>query len=104
MSNSSQDWAQWQKHCPCLRPYIYKNGTSSINSISLAPGRYGTNFENTILILIKHNSSLGTPSEIALKWLPQNITNGSGNGLVLVGIKPLPEPMFVQIYLPIWHH
>ena len=34
-------------------------------------------------------------------WWLLNI--GSGNGLVLSGIKPLPEPMLTQIYIAIWH-
>ena len=30
--------------------------------------------------------------------------HGSGNGLVLSGNKPLPEPMLTQIYVTIWRH
>ena len=29
---------------------------------------------------------------------------GSGNGLVLSGNKPLPEPMLTQFHVTIWHH
>ena len=36
-----------------------------------------------------------------LLWL---INIGSGNGLVPSGNKPLPEPMFTQFYITIWHH
>ena len=37
-----------------------------------------------------------------LHWWSVNI--GSGNGLVPLGNKPLPEPMLTQIYVAIWHH
>ena len=37
-----------------------------------------------------------------LHWWSVNI--GSGNGLVLSGNKPLPEPMLTQICVTIWHH
>ena len=37
-----------------------------------------------------------------LHWYSVNI--GSGNGLVPSGSKPLPEPMFTQIYVTIWYH
>ena len=29
---------------------------------------------------------------------------GSGNGLMPLGIKPLPEPLFTQIYAAIYRH
>ena len=37
-----------------------------------------------------------------LYWWKGNI--GSGNGLVPDGTKPLPEPVFTQIYVAIWRH
>ena len=40
--------------------------------------------------------------------MPQDLTDevniGLGNGLVLSGNKPLPEPMLTQIYVTIWRH
>ena len=58
---------------------------------SLAPGRF----------IVK----------IALRWMPAAtrpywcyINIGSGNGLVLSGNKPLPEPMLTQIYVAKWRH
>ena len=35
-------------------------------------------------------------------WWEVNI--GSGNGLVLLGNKPLPESMLTQIYVAKWRH
>ena len=35
-------------------------------------------------------------------WEKVNI--GSGDGLVLLGNKPLPEPMLTQIYVAKWRH
>ena len=50
------------------------------------------NFKSIILDLIIQNSSWYNPCEITPRWMPQNITNqisiGSGNGLVLPGNKP----------------
>ena len=38
-------------------------------------------------------------------WTELMLVNiGSGNGLVLSGNKPLPEPMLTQIYVAIWRH
>ena len=42
---------------------------------SLAPGRYDNNFGSKIFKLIPQNSSLGASCEIALRWLPQNLSN-----------------------------
>ena len=33
-----------------------------------------------------------------------NVNSGSGNGLVPLGKKPLPQSMLTQIYVAIWHH
>ena len=33
-----------------------------------------------------------------------NVNISSGNGLVLAGSKPLPEPMLTQISVTIWNH
>ena len=41
---------------------------------SLAPWRYGSNFKSMIFKLITQNSSSATCSEIALRWMPQNLT------------------------------
>ena len=45
--------------------------------------------------------------KIALRWMPLDLTDdviGSGNGLVLSGNKPLPEPMLTQIFVAKWRH
>ena len=41
---------------------------------SLAPGRYGSNFTSKISKFIIQNR-LATFHEIALRWIPQNLTN-----------------------------
>ena len=76
---------------------------------SLAPRTLDNNFGSKIFKLIPQNSSLGACCEIALRWMPYNLSNvkvyiGSGNGLVPSGNKPLPEPMLTQIYVAIWCH
>ena len=42
---------------------------------SLTPGRCGSNFKSLIFRLIIQHSSLGTCCEIALRWMPENLTN-----------------------------
>ena len=42
---------------------------------SLAPGRCNSNFKNIIFKLIMQNSNLGTRCKIAIRWMPQNLTN-----------------------------
>ena len=46
--------------------------------------------------------------EIVVMWKPQNSNDdvdiGSGNGLVLAGIKPFSEPMLTQLHVTIWCH
>ena len=37
-------------------------------------------------------------------WILANVRIGLGNGLVLSGNKPLPEPMSTEIYVAIWGH
>ena len=57
-----------------------------------------------ILVFVGWSNS----SYIALRLMSLDLTDksniGSGNGLVLPGNKPLPEPMLTQIYVAIWHH
>ena len=60
---------------------------------SLAPGRFQFNFRLVIFKLILMNGGWGISYEIALRWMPQDLTDGSGNDLELSGNKPLPEPM-----------
>ena len=46
-------------------------------------------------------------SNIAFMWLGQDSTDeviiGSGNGFVVPGNNPLPQPVLTQIYVTIWH-
>ena len=51
---------------------------------------------------ILENDGWGISCEIVLRWMLLDLTDnqvniGSGNGLVLSGNKPLPEPMLTQI-------
>ena len=43
---------------------------------SLAPRRCGSNFKSMIFKLILQNNILATRGDIALRWMPQNLTNG----------------------------
>ena len=49
-----------------------------------------------------------TSCEIDVRWLPQktygDVNIGSGNDLVPLGNKPLPEPMLSQTYVITWRH
>ena len=59
-----------------------------------------------LLKLIISHSSLGTHCEIALRWMPQGLTNEKSTLVQVMapdGTKPLPEPMLTQIYVNIWH-
>ena len=47
---------------------------------------------------------MSTPCETDLWWVPQNSIEGSGNGLVPSGNKPLYEPMLTSTYVTIRHH
>ena len=40
----------------------------------------------------------------ATEHLCWEVNIGSGNGLVLLGNKPLPEPILAQIYVAICYH
>ena len=66
-SNSCYSSPPTTPHTPLM--CMYNMGL--INSF--APGRYHNNFEIIIFKCIVQNSSLGTHSEIALKWMSQNI-------------------------------
>ena len=54
--------------------------------------------QSIIFKLIIQTSSLSTYCETDLQWLSQNLirefNNGSGNGLVSLGNKHLPEPIY----------
>ena len=51
----------------------YENVVCSFNSLS--PWRCGNNLEGIIFKLITQNSGFGTRYEIALRWMPQHLTN-----------------------------
>ena len=58
----------------CLRNLqLVRSNYNILNSLS--PVRCGRNFKSTIFKLIIQNSSFGTHCEIALKWMPQNLTS-----------------------------
>ena len=74
---------------------------SCINS--LAPGRFHSNFRQVIFKLILVNGGWGISYEIALRWMPLDLTDDKSI-LVPSGNKPLPEPMLTQIYVAKWRH
>ena len=53
---------------------------------------------NRILVI----DGWGISCEMSLDWWSVNI--GSGNGLVLSGNKPLPEPVLTEISVAMWCH
>ena len=73
---------------------------------SLAPGRFQFNFRKVIFKLSLVNGSWGISYEIAIRWMPYwwEVNIVSGNGLVPLGNKPLPEPMLTQIFVAKWRH
>ena len=86
--------------------YTVDSGHNAVNLNTSVPGRCGSNFVHIIFELIAQNNSLGTGNEIALKWVPENLTNemsniGSGNSLVPSGSKPWPEAMLNEIWAEI---
>ena len=76
----------------------------SINS--LVHVRFQFNIRKVIFKLNLVNGGWGISYEIALRWMPQDLTDdvniGSGNDLVPSGNKPLPETMLTQIYVTEW--
>ena len=69
---------------------------------SLAPGRLQFNFRYVIFKLTLVNSGLCIPYEIALRWIPLDLTDDKFN--IGSGNKPLPEPMLTQMYVAKWCH
>ena len=75
-----------------LLTHICINRPQWVNS--LAPDRFESYWRWVIFKLILVICGSAIPCEIALRWISLN--NGPGNGLVLLGNKPLPEPMLTQ--------
>ena len=68
---------------------------------SLATERCRSNYTSVFIKHILQMDNLSITCEIGLRWVPQGLADhidiGQGNGLVLSGNKPLPEPMLTQI-------
>ena len=95
-------------------PLVMHGDVASLGRIwskfnSLAPERCGSNFR----IWFSNSSYRIVTWALAVKllwcecqrmsfWWAVSI--GSGNGLVPPGNKPLPQPMWIQIFVAIWHH
>ena len=64
---------------PALKTLKHVELTNSLTHLaltnSMAPGRYGNNFKSIVFKLIIQNRSSDTHCEIALKRMPQNLTN-----------------------------
>ena len=76
---------------------------------ALDPGKFEWNFRYVIFEQIFMIDGWGISCEIALimnvtKLNSWSVNIGSGNGLVLSGSKPLPEPMLTQISATVWCH
>ena len=99
-------WALGYAHRWYAAPGCYTAGTRWVNS--LAPGKFERNFRYVIfkqILVIVGSGILGNCHNMnvtGLHWWSVNI--GSGNGLVLSGNKPLPEPKLTQISVAIWCH
>ena len=68
----------------------------AISFNSLAPGRCGCDSKNGIFNLVSLIGIFKSSHDNGFQWIPQDLKQvniGSGNGLVLSGNKPLPEPM-----------
>ena len=89
-----------------LPTHIWVTRPQWVNSLVL--GRYDRNFESVISEHMLWIEFMSTSCEIILRWMPQNTYDksniGSGNGLVLLGNKPLLELVFTQICAVIWRH
>ena len=88
--------------------YIWMQGVIKIEvltSMVISPGRYGINFKNIILQLIRPNGSLETCSqvnEIAAQWMPQNLKQISG-ALLLICFKLIPAWIRNYIHYRVWN-
>ena len=74
---------------------------------SLTPGRCGSNFKSAISQHMLQIKCMSTSCKINLKGMPHNILDGKSTMVKVKawpGTKPLPEPMFTQIYATIWRH
>ena len=59
-------WHPYTEMTPCLFPFMFN---------SLSHGRCGNIFSNMAFKFIIQNSSLGTTHEMALRWMPKNLSN-----------------------------
>ena len=79
---------------------------------SLAHGKCGSNFRNSIFKLIFkliQNCGLGPRCEIALSWMPEDPTNERSTLVQVIlrmppGNKVLFEPILTHRYVAIWRH
>ena len=76
---------QYQTHCPQpkVAPILMEAMWWSWGFNSLSPGTCGTDFESVIFKLWIQNSSLGISCEIALMWIPQDLTTGNVNATLV---------------------
>ena len=86
------------------KPGYWYTPSTVINS--LAPGRYGCNLKSVTFTpisridILEHFLRNGSLNAKRPYW--RLVTIGSGNGLVLSGNKPSPEPMSTQFCVAIW--
>ena len=74
-------------HLFCLGPAAC-NHEISLDFNSLVPGRCGSNFKDITFKLVIQNCSLCTRCEVALRWMPQNLTNEKSTLVQLMVCSP----------------
>ena len=58
-----------------------------------------------MLQIMSMNTSLGISSQKnTTEYIWRSVNDGSGDGLLPSGDKPVPEPMLSQLYVAIWRH
>ena len=82
---------------------IYGNTRDEVVILTHCSLGCGSHFKHIIFKLIIQDSSLGTHFEIALRWMPGNTFDVKSTlAQVKSSTKPLPEPMWTQIYVTTW--
>ena len=87
-----------------MKNYYSYDLISHLNS--LAPGRFQFNFRWAIFNLILVNDGWGIFYEIALRWMPLDLTDDKSTLVQVMAWcrQALPEPMFTQLYVAKWRH
>ena len=76
---------------------------------SLAPGRFGCNFKNSVFKLALLIGIFRASFDKVLRWKIQDLTDDKSTLVQVMAwchqaTNHLPEPMLTQIYVAVWHH